>query len=33
MDSLLISNIYWTLAGHMGISLIEWGWKYLKATA
>ncbi len=27
MGSLLLSNIYWTLACFMGISLFEWGWK------
>jgi hypothetical protein len=27
MGSLLISNIYWTLASYMGISVVEWAWK------
>ncbi|MDZ4185266.1 MAG: hypothetical protein U1D97_09835 [Desulfuromonadales bacterium] len=27
MGSLIVSNIYWTLACYMGISLAEWGWK------
>jgi len=27
MGSLLISNVYWTLACYMGISLVEWVWK------
>jgi len=27
MGSLLISNIYWTLACYMGITLIEWSWE------
>jgi len=27
MGSLIISNVYWTLACYMGITLFEWGWK------
>jgi hypothetical protein len=27
--SLAISNLYWTLASFMGVSLIEYGWKHL----
>ena len=27
MGSLFLSNLYWTLACYMGISLFEWGWK------
>lgn len=27
MGSLLISNVYWTLACFMGITLFEWAWK------
>lgn len=26
-SSLLISNVYWTLACYMGITLVEWAWK------
>lgn len=33
LGSLLVSNAYWILACYTGISLVEWGWKYLKATA
>lgn len=29
MGSLLISNVYWTLACFMGITLFEWGWKVM----
>ena len=28
MGSLIISNIYWTLACYMGITLFQWGWKF-----
>jgi hypothetical protein len=31
--SLAIANLYWALAAYMGISVVEWVWKYLKATA
>lgn len=27
IGSLLLSNIYWTFACYMGISLVEWAWK------
>jgi len=27
MGSLLISNVYWTLACYMGITVFEWAWK------
>src|SRR4030043_1509693 len=27
MGSLLLANVYWTLACYMGITLFEWGWK------
>lgn len=29
IGSLLISNVYWTLACFMGITLVEWSWKAL----
>jgi len=29
MGSLRISNVYWTLACFMGITLVEWAWKAL----
>lgn len=29
MGSLIISNVYWSLACFMGITLVEWGWKAL----
>ncbi|MFZ2634556.1 MAG: hypothetical protein WA081_08265 [Desulfosalsimonadaceae bacterium] len=30
MGSLLISNIYWTLACLMGVTLLQWGWLSIK---
>lgn len=30
MGSLLLSNLYWTLACFMGISLVEWVWKMIR---
>lgn len=30
ISSLLIGNIYWTLACFMGITLFEWAWKYIE---
>jgi hypothetical protein len=27
LTSLIIANIYWTLAAYMGISVVEWVWK------
>ena len=27
LSSVVISNIYWTLAAYMGISLVEWLWQ------
>ena len=29
MGSLLISNVYWTLACFMGITIFEWTWKFI----
>jgi len=29
MGSLILGNAYWTLAVYMGISLVEWAWKYV----
>jgi len=26
ISSPIISNVYWTLACYMGITLVEWGW-------
>jgi hypothetical protein len=31
LGSVAISNIYWTLAAYMGISLVEWVWRVVKA--
>lgn len=28
--SVSISNLYWTLAAYMGISVVEWGWKTIR---
>jgi hypothetical protein len=27
LASLMIANVYWTLAAYMGISVVEWLWK------
>jgi hypothetical protein len=29
LTSLVIANIYWTLAAYMGISVVEWVWKII----
>jgi len=31
MGSLLISNLYWTLACYMGITVFEWAWKAISS--
>jgi hypothetical protein len=30
LASLLVANLYWTLAAYMGVSLVTWGWKFLR---
>lgn len=30
LSSLVIANIYWTLAAYMGISLVEWAWQVIR---
>lgn len=30
MGSLVVSNVYWTLACFMGVTLLEWGWQSMK---
>lgn len=30
LSSLVIANIYWTLAAYMGISLVEWLWQVIQ---
>jgi hypothetical protein len=32
LSSVAISNIYWTLAAYMGISVVEWIWKTVKSS-
>jgi hypothetical protein len=32
LSSHVVSNVYWTLAAYMGISVMEWGWRVLKGS-